>query len=143
MNTRCTGVSCEMPPSLSLSLSTPYPPSLLFLTPQIRRQTCVERECISNRNNVWSCEVESEVSCYRACNRGCLHEHLRRNSVYSLTACATSFTGNPPNTPEEASQPRCLLHVPLQYCTVPECDVGDISEQMFDKGNLTVNLEGT
>lgn len=48
------------------------------------------RECISNRNNVWCCEVESELSCYRACSRGCLHEHLRRNRVYSLTAGAAS-----------------------------------------------------
>lgn len=73
--------------------STPPPPppvSLPFLRHPRLEGKPAWRECISNRNNVWCYEVESELYCYRASSRGCLHEHLRRNRVYSLTAGVAS-----------------------------------------------------
>lgn len=65
---------------------------------------------------MWCCEVESELSCYRACSRGCLHEHLRRNRVYSLTAGAASSREKMPE--EAAMMPPCMLLCPT--CKHPE-----------------------
>lgn len=80
------------------------------------------RECISNRNNVWCCEVESELSCYRDCSRGCLHEHLRRNRVYSLTVDAAS-SPRPPVKKWRESHDASMKQCPTTKCGVRKCKI--------------------